>query len=81
MSGIVPLHPHQDTRPCDSEAPEPATVPLDRQIACVGRELGMRRGVYPKWVTAGRMTPAKAAEEIAAMAAVYDTLKRLQAAR
>lgn len=51
------------------------TVSIQDQIKCVGREIGMRRGVYPKWVEAGRKTQAEADAEIAAMEAAYATLK------
>lgn len=35
-------------------------TPLADQIACVKRELAMRRSAYPKWVAAGRMEQAAA---------------------
>ncbi len=34
------------------------------------REVKMRRRVYPRWVAGGRMTQAKADEEIAIMEAI-----------
>ena len=52
---------------------------LDDQIRCVGREIGLRRNVYPKFFASGRITQEKAVHEIAAMEAVYETLKRLRA--
>jgi hypothetical protein len=52
---------------------------LDEQIKCVGREIGMRRNVYPKFILSKRMTQEKADHEIACMESVYETLKRLQA--
>ena len=52
---------------------------LDDQIRCVGREIGLRRNVYPKFLASGRITQEKADHEIAAMEAVYETLKRLRA--
>ncbi len=55
------------------------SVSIDDQIKAVGRELGMRRNVYPKFITSKRITPEKAAAEIAAMEAVYETLKRVRA--
>lgn len=51
------------------------TVSIADQIKSVGREIGMRRNVYPKWVAQGRMTQADADAEIAAMEAAYATLK------
>ena len=49
---------------------------LDEQIKCVGREIGMRKNVYPRWVANGKMTQAKADHEIAAMEATLETLKQ-----
>ena len=45
------------------------------QIACVERELKLRRVVFPKKVRAGDMTQAKADHEIACM---EDLLNRLR---
>lgn len=45
-------------------------ISYDQKRACIERELKMRRRVYPRWVQDGRMTQAKADEEIAAMEAV-----------
>ena len=56
-------------------------IPLKDQIAEVGRELGMRKGVYAKWVASGRMTQEAADTGIARMDAVYKTLKWLEANR
>ena len=54
-----------------------AAVPITSQIACVERELRMRRRVYPRWVEDGRISQAKADAEIAAMEAVLATLQQL----
>lgn len=54
-------------------------VSLNEQIRCVGRELGLRKNVYPRFLRSGRITQEKADHEIAAMEAVYETLKRLRA--
>lgn len=54
-------------------------ISLKEQVRCVGRELGLRRNVYPKWIAKGRMTQEQADREIATMEAVYETLKRLEA--
>ena len=51
---------------------------IDEQIACVKRELAMRRSAYPRWVANGKMTQTKADHEIAAMEAVLVTLAREQ---
>lgn len=48
---------------------------IDEQIKAVGREIGMRKNVYPRWVANGKMTQAKADHEIAAMEAALVTLK------
>lgn len=42
----------------------------DQKRACIERELKMRRRAYPRWVEAGRMSQAKADEEIAIMEAI-----------
>ena len=55
---------------------EPVT--LADQIYCVGREIGLRRNVYPKFEASGRMKQADADREIAAMEAVLATLERLE---
>lgn len=54
---------------------EPVT--LARQIKAVGREIGLRRAVYPRQVASGRMKQADADDELAAMEAVYEMLKAL----
>lgn len=53
------------------------SVPLARQIACIERELRMRRRVYPRWVEGGRMTADKSRQEIEDMEAVLATLRAL----
>lgn len=53
------------------------SITVDQQIACVRRELAMRRNVYPKWVANGRMTQQAAEKEMAGMQAVHDTLSRM----
>lgn len=40
---------------------------LKRFIACINRELTMRRKVYPKWIIAGRLKSDTAAREINTM--------------
>ncbi len=52
-------------------------VSLDHQMKCVMRELGYRRQVYPRLVTAKKMTGAAAAKEICRMEAVLATLNEL----
>lgn len=53
---------------------------LDEQIKSVGREIGLRRAVYPKFVASKKLTQEKADHELAAMEEVYKTLKSLAAA-
>lgn len=53
----------------------PITIPA--QIACVERELRMREHVYPRRVADGKMSEAKAREELAAMRAVLATLQAI----
>lgn len=48
---------------------------LDEMIACARRELGMRHGVYPRWVAAGKLKQPKAGHEIACMAAILANLE------
>ena len=54
------------------------SIALARQVACIERELRMRRRVYPRWVQEGRKPQADADREIAEMEAVLETLKALQ---
>jgi hypothetical protein len=54
-----------------------STVPIERQIAAVKREISMRRHVYPKWVAGGKLTQAAAEQQIADMEAVQATLERV----
>jgi hypothetical protein len=54
------------------------TPDLTEQIACVQRELALRKPVYPKRVAAGKMKPQTADRETAAMQAVLDTLTALE---
>lgn len=54
-------------------------VPLREQIRSVEREVRLRRGAYVRWVASGRMKQAAADREIAAMEAVLDTLREVEA--
>ncbi len=54
---------------------------LEAMIACVRRELAMRKNVYPKWVESGRMKPDDADHQINCMQAVHDKLSELQQER
>lgn len=53
-------------------------VKIEDQIACVARELAMRRNVYKKWIASGRMKQADADREIEHMEAVLATVKDVQ---
>ena len=52
---------------------------LQRFKNCIGRELGMRKSVYPKWVNSGRMKQETADTEINTMSEIYEYFKSLQA--
>jgi hypothetical protein len=49
-------------------------ISIEQQIAEVGRELGIRRGVYPQFIARGRMSKEEADEHITRLEAVYSTL-------
>lgn len=49
---------------------------LTEQLAAARRELAMRQRVYPKWINAGKLTPAKATHEVDCMDAIVQTLER-----
>ena len=51
-----------------------AEISLDQQIACVKRELALRRNVYAKRIANNVMKPIQADFEMAAMTAVLRTL-------
>lgn len=59
--------------------PEQSGISLDDQIKAVGREIGLRKAVYPRQVGQGRMSQKTADHEIAAMQAVYQRLKEAKA--
>jgi hypothetical protein len=56
---------------------KPMLTPYSEQLACVEREVEMRKVVYPKWVAAGKLSQKKANEEILRMEAVAETLRGL----
>jgi hypothetical protein len=49
-------------------------VTIDDMLACVRREIGMRRRVYPRWVEQSKMSAADADREIETMEAVHTHL-------
>ncbi len=58
----------------NQEREQPMTILVKDQIACVRRELALRKNVYPGFVKKGRMTQEAADREIAAMQAVHDSI-------
>ncbi len=46
----------------------------EQQIACLKREIAMRKNVYPKWVATGRLKQEIADKEIEAMTAALHTV-------
>ncbi len=52
-------------------------ITIERQIQCVEREIGLRERVYEAWVGSGRLTRQKADDEINAMKAVRETLRKI----
>lgn len=57
----------------------PADVSFEDALACVDRELKMRRQVYPRWVASGKLTQAAADAEVLKMRAVRVGLIKLEA--
>jgi hypothetical protein len=53
-------------------------VPLGAQISAAERELKYRLRVYPRWVTAGKMSDQQSAHELAAMRAIVQTLQQVE---
>jgi hypothetical protein len=53
-------------------------ITIEDQIASVEREINLRRRVYPRWVSEGKMKQDKADREIAVMEAVLETLKKVK---
>lgn len=54
-----------------------SSIPLQEQLAEVGREIAMRHSVYPRRVRDGKMTQAQADRQIAIMKSVYATIEEL----
>ena len=51
----------------------------EQLVAAADRELALRRKAYPRWVELGKMSRAKAADEIGLMEAILATLRQLPA--
>ena len=62
---------------------QPSEFDIRAQVACVRRELWMRKTKYPQWLERGstKMTPEDAGKGIACMEAVLNTLEKLNAAQ
>lgn len=54
-----------------------ADITIADLLKSVGRELGMRKGAYPRRVQSRRMTQENADHEIACMDALYKMLKEM----
>lgn len=52
-------------------------IPLSEQIAEVGREVGLRRRVYPRLVGMGQLERAAAEHHLKRMSAALASLRRL----
>lgn len=63
-----------------TEAALHQVISYGEQRECAERELKMRRRVYERRVSEGKMTQRFADSEIAAMAAIVMTLQRLEQA-
>ena len=55
-----------------------AKIGLSQQIQEVDREIGMRRQVYPGWVSIGKLRQGEAQHLIEIMDAVSNTLRWIQ---
>lgn len=52
-------------------------IPFSEQLACVERELKLRKRAYPRWVRDGRMPQGSAEREIRTMEAVLETVRMM----
>lgn len=50
-------------------------ITLNEMVQCVGREVGLRKNVYPGMIARGKISMAKADREVAVMEAIYEYLK------
>lgn len=57
---------------------DPATIPLEDQIAELQRELRVRKTVYAKWIEDKKMRPEIAERQVGRMEAALATLMSLQ---
>lgn len=68
----------QVTAPASPAIARPGQKSIEQEIACVERELVMRRTNYPKWVEAKRMKQEDADEQIDTMQSVLGRLKAIK---
>lgn len=54
------------------------TIPIGKQIAEVRREIALRRNVYKRLVAQGKLSERQAAEKIAIMEAVLESLRKVE---
>ena len=52
-------------------------ITLEDQVKEAQRELALRKKLYPKWVRRGDLTEGEAIYSLTAMAAIVETLSRL----
>jgi hypothetical protein len=52
------------------------TFTTEQKLQCLEREIAIRRRVYPGRVQVGRMTPAKALQELDCMREIADDLRQ-----
>lgn len=78
LDGVRIAHSHPLINLTGVSQEEPTKMDLNQQIACVKRELNLRRQVYPNLVRNKKMRDADANHEILAMSAVLGTLEALK---
>lgn len=66
--------------PGDTEATQPEAVSLDAKIACLAREVALRRHAYPRFVAKKQMTAAKASQELHVMECILRDYEAMRAA-
>ena len=54
-------------------------IPIEEQIAELDRELKLREKVYPRWITAGKLSKENADQQIARLTAARETLLTVDA--
>lgn len=64
--------------PSQPQAAKPAQYHIDEEIACLEREIKLRKSAYPGWVEKGRMKQEDADYEIAVMTSALGRLKSMR---